>query len=50
MNRGKVSRGQRDKGRVIAVGGVIFRSDFECGNIENARIVAPNTFLIDLER
>lgn len=38
------------RGKVISIGGVVFRSDFECGNLESVRIVAPSTYLVDLER
>ena len=44
------SKTQSGRGKVISVGGVVFRSDFECGNLENVRLVAANTYVIDLER
>jgi hypothetical protein len=37
-------------GKIIPIDNVIFKSNFECGNISSVKIIAPSTYQIWLER
>ena len=37
-------------GKVIRIGSVTFRSNFECGNLNSVKLVAHNTYQIELEK
>ena len=49
MNK-NIKKTNEQHGKVIRVGAVTFKSNFECGNINNVRLTAHNTYQIDLQR
>jgi hypothetical protein len=45
-----VKRSSEQQGRVIRIGGVTFRSNFECGNLSSVQMTTHNTYKLELER
>lgn len=41
---------QEHQGKIIKIGPVTFRSNFECGNINSVKLIAFNTYVIDLQK